>query len=259
VPSSVFDAVAQAFKDLLLLDPNDELIRRRGKIEVEALGTRLRLYDLSDGFQSIMALCSDIMIAMSERWGDMREAEGIVLLDEIEVHLHPRWKIEIVERLRRVFPRVAFVVTTHDPLCLKGLHDGEITLLERTDEDHIVAQQGLPSVNHLRADQILTSPLFGLSTTRGTLARDSQQRYVELLSRPIRTEAEEREFEQLRATMSPTLVTGETPVQRQVEDALYTTLLSMNTGKRELAVSDKDSLSPEVRAEMKRQLSQLLG
>ena len=53
----------------------------------------------------------------------------MVLLDEIEVHLHPRWQIGIVEALRHAFPRVRFIASTHSPLCLHGLEREEIRKL----------------------------------------------------------------------------------------------------------------------------------
>ena len=82
-------------------------------------------------------------------------------------------KSRLSSGFRRCFPRVSFSVTTHDPLCLKGLHDGEIVVLRRDEVDRIVAVTGLPSVEDLRVDQILTSEMFGLRATRGAWGRHS--------------------------------------------------------------------------------------
>ncbi len=111
-----FNRVALSLKDLMMFDPDDRIVRRGGELKVELFHASLLLRELSDGFQSVVAMACDIMISLMTRWRSIDAGEAIVLLDEIEAHLHPSWKIEIVERLRRCFPRVSFIATTHDPL-----------------------------------------------------------------------------------------------------------------------------------------------
>lgn len=95
----------------------------------------------------------------------MSEAEGTVLLDELELHLHPVWKVKIVEKLRTLFPRVRFVITTHDPLCLRGLNRRESHLFSRDpDDDHVTALD-LDLRPGMNADELLTGGWFGLGTT----------------------------------------------------------------------------------------------
>jgi predicted ATP-binding protein involved in virulence len=88
----------------------------------------------------------------------------MVLLDELEVHLHPEWKMNVVSDLRSMFPHLQFVVTTHDPLCLRGLERGEIHLLRRDELDEVVVEQ-IDVPPGLDADEILTGQWFGLTTT----------------------------------------------------------------------------------------------
>jgi hypothetical protein len=57
---------------------------------------------------------------------------GVVLIDEIDAHLHPRWQMQVVTTLRTLFPRMTFVATTHNPLALVGARDGE----GRVDDAH---------------------------------------------------------------------------------------------------------------------------
>jgi uncharacterized protein (TIGR02646 family) len=258
-----FDQIALALKDLLLLGQDDFLDRENGTVCANIFGSAVSLRELSDGFQSVVALCCDIMISMSERWPSMQDAEGIVLIDEIEVHLHPTWKIQIVERLRRVFPRVGFLVTTHDPLCLRGLSEGEIAILERNDEGRIVARTNIPPIDHLRADQIL-SLLFGLSTTRGSATVGMIARYSDLLGKGERTAEEQIEFEDLRARLSGSIASGETPAQREVEQAIRTTLAQMQPQPQMTTMTRSgenifSALTPDLEAELKRQLTELLS
>src|SRR5262249_5578732 len=142
-------------------------------------------------------MVADIAFCVFEKWGSIKVAEAIVLLDEIEVHLHPRWKMTIVERLRRCFPRLSFIVTTHDPLCLRGLRKNEIMVLRRDAAGAISPLTDIPDLDGFRADQLLTSPLFDLVTTRGPRTEADRARYGELLEKKQRSPSEEAEYREL--------------------------------------------------------------
>ena len=165
-----FEYSARAIRKLLQHEGQGELRRRRGKqaavkLVFDSLNISSTLEHLSDGYQSIVALAADIMEVMLDHWDAVEDAEGIVLIDEIDAHLHPRWKIEILELLRNVFPRVQFILTTHDPLCLVGSLPGEVHVLRRDTQSRqiVVQQKDIPRGR--TADQILTGFWFGLSST----------------------------------------------------------------------------------------------
>ena len=224
VTRNSFLTVERALQELLMLQPNARFSRTRGVVKVKTVDGPVTLHDLSDGFQSVVAMCVDIMISMVERWKDMQVAEGIVLLDEIEGHLHPSWKIEIVERLRRCFPRVTFLATTHDPLCLKGLNDSEIVVLRRDESNRVRISTEVPEIEDLRADQILTSPhLFGLRSTIGKTPQ-AIDRYSELMKKRKKSEQDELEIEQLRLQLNKLFSSAETPLERQIENAVQQVL-----------------------------------
>lgn len=254
-----FLMVAEALKDLLMLEDTAQVERRKGEVAIKVLGDYLCLHQLSDGFQSVVALCTDIMISLLERWGDMHLAEGIVLLDEIEVHLHPSWKIEIVQRLRRTFPRVAFLTTTHDPLCLKGLHTGEIVVLRRNERNRIYAMTDVPSVEDLRADQILTSTLFDLRSTRGKTPQIIN-RYTELLSKRRLTATEKQELEQVREQVENLVGPAGDTVQQLAQQALSNTLMQeADAGPVTIRPERLADLRPDLEFEIKKELTRLLA
>jgi uncharacterized protein (TIGR02646 family) len=159
-----FASAALSLKDLLRIPKDVWLHRDRGRVVVPLNGVKVMLDELSAGYESILVLAVDVMSAVHGTQYDMSLTAGIVLLDEIDAHLHPRWKMEIVPALRRCFPNIQFVVTTHEPLCLRGLEDNEIALMRREGRD-IVVEDDLPSPVGLRVDQLLTSSLFGLHST----------------------------------------------------------------------------------------------
>jgi hypothetical protein len=110
-------------------------------------------------------------------------AEGIILIDEIGIHLHPRWKMQVVSSLRRAFPKLQFFVTTHEPLCLRGLLVKETFVLVRNEFNDIVSINDLPDPSELRIDQILTSEFFGLKSALDPETERVFEEYYELLAK----------------------------------------------------------------------------
>ncbi len=104
-------------------------------------GTKVDAIDLPDGFRSTVAWLADLCAAWHEsapsntaRLTDPSQITGIVLLDEIDLHLHPSLSRSIVPALRRALPRVQFVVSTHSPLILSSFDRSELIVLEANEE-----------------------------------------------------------------------------------------------------------------------------
>lgn len=92
---------------------------------------------LSDGQRGVLGLVADIVlraIDLNPHLEDMvvSETAGVVLIDELDLHLHPSWQRRIVEDLRRTFPKIQFVVTTHSPFIIQSLRPGELINLNQT-------------------------------------------------------------------------------------------------------------------------------
>lgn len=163
-----FAQVTRSLHGLLALEPHNEIVRdaKRGQIFISYGKQRDPFSEMSDGYQSMLVLTCDAMRTMLSLWASPEQAEGIVIIDEIGTHLHPRWRMRITAALRGVLPRVQFLVSTHDPLCLRGLEDGEITVINRNDAGDVVTLTDLPSVKGMRVDQLLTSEHFGLGSAQ---------------------------------------------------------------------------------------------
>jgi hypothetical protein len=139
---------------------------------------------------------------------DMRDLSGIVLLDEIGTNLHPRWRMAIVDRLGRTFPRIQFIASTHEPLCLRGLGAGEVSVLKR-DRACVRLADSLPSPAGLRVDQLLTSDFFGLHTTIDPDVERDFEIYYDLPAREKSLSSAEREkLEEVRSQLPQTTVLG---------------------------------------------------
>lgn len=160
-----FDTVAATLRIILSLNDDDEIIRDRNQLAVRANGRVTPIHALSEGYKSLFIMSVDIMRELMSRWPDIELAQAVVLIDEIETHLHPRWKMRIMSSLRRAFPNVQFIATTHDPLCLRGMNNGEVVVLDRDAEANIYAIEDLPDIHGMTVEQLLTSDYFGLSST----------------------------------------------------------------------------------------------
>lgn len=221
-----FFAAARALREVLMLDDEDDFERDTdpktpGQIYIWQNGQRVAMKDLSVGFKSIIAMVTDIIREMLYHFDNLEFASGVVFVDEIETHLHPRWKMRIMTLLRRAFPKVQFIVTTHDPLCLQGMYDGEVFVLHRAPEtDHVEPVSDLPSIRGMRAEQILTSEFFGLgSTDPETDARLARYNYLAAQIEDL-TKTEQSELERLRTQLDDGMVLGTTLREQAYAEAL---------------------------------------
>jgi energy-coupling factor transporter ATP-binding protein EcfA2 len=168
------------------------------EMQIDASGKKSRtpLGNVSSGFRTILALTCDMMRWLMDRsvnpgFVSLISAEGIVLIDEVEAHLHPRWKIQIMKGLRTALPAMTFIVTTHDPLCLRGMRDGEVVVLSKVADQRpgssipvmVDRLTALPKVATLTIEQLLTSDLFSLFSTDDPRTEESLARLGDYLSK----------------------------------------------------------------------------
>ena len=121
-------------------------------------GRSLHIRDLSAGTQGtflwIWALC--MKMARHYRWKDGWENEpAILLIDEIENHLHPTWQRRVIPALLKHFPRLQIFATTHSPFVIAGLKAGQVHLLSRNDRGNVVASTNEQDIIGWTADEVL--------------------------------------------------------------------------------------------------------
>lgn len=119
------------------LDPLRLLVSKQGQI--------LDLTQMSDGERSLLAMMIDLcrrLVLANPELDDPLQGTGVVLIDEVELHLHPQWQRGIVEKLRRTFPRMQFILTTHSPFVVQTLRPGELRLLGENLDDEALQDPG---------------------------------------------------------------------------------------------------------------------
>src|ERR1700752_593660 len=222
-PPTRFYYVEESLKRLMMLKAGDHLSKTNdGRIQVKAFGgSTVYLEDLSAGYQSVVALSTDIMSVLLELWDSVSVAEGIVLIDEIDAHLHPRWKMQIVERLRKTFPRVQFFVTSHEPLSLRGLNQKEVAVMTRSARGRVsMMTDELPNPKALRVDQLLPSEYFGLSSTLSPELEVEFNEYYALLAIRKRTPKQEERVKDLKTKLDQLRLMGDTPRERMMYEVI---------------------------------------
>lgn len=216
---------AKLLQVMMLDDPQNRILTDASGLSVAGPWGTLPLESLSDGYRSTTHWIADFVgwAIMAGRFGESREIGGILLIDELEQHLHPRWQRYLLSRLSRQFPETQIIATTHTPLLASGLADvpdATLIRLHRADGNAVVARMVDPrSLRGQRADQVLTSEAFGLWTSRSPCSVDDLERFQELDARK-RTADEEQEWSRLRTQVDRSLTLGETPYQREVERAV---------------------------------------
>lgn len=124
----------------------------------------IRLRDLGYGYQTMLAWVLDLVRRMFERYPEspnpIREP-AIVLVDEIDLHLHPEWQRKIIAHLTQYFPKTQFIVTAHSPLVVQSAEKINLVLLEK-EGDHVnITQKKIQTYKGWTLEEILTE-LMGL-------------------------------------------------------------------------------------------------
>lgn len=133
---------------------------------------KLSYSQLSSGTKSILTLVSDIIIRFYDQQPeiyDPSQFKGVVLIDEIDLHLHPQAQIELVQSLHSVFPGIQFIVTTHSPMPLLGAPKNSVIYtmanVQVNKSDHLGVNRlrrldDIVNISRLLPNSLLTSPIF---------------------------------------------------------------------------------------------------
>ena len=156
------------------------------------------LSGLSLGYQTTLAWVLDLAIRLNECYPESDNPltePAIVIVDEIDLHLHPRWQRQIVAYLTQHFPNTQFIATAHSPLMVQSVTNANLVVLQQK-EGQVVIENRPHFVEGWRADQILTSELFGVHSRSPRIEKLINERY-KLLDKQKRTQLEEQRLQAL--------------------------------------------------------------
>ncbi len=191
-----------------------ERVSSKGVHFKDGTGCDIEVDDLSDGYRSILSMTFELIRQMSNAYTgtDIFSTNrtqiivpGVVLIDEVDAHLHPSWQRQIGHWFRRHFPKVQFIVTTHSPLVCQAA--STVFVLPNPGSQGSGSFVTGTDLDRLRYGNILeaySTEAFGSSATRSQESQQRMERLAELnieeMSREL-TQEERKEQEQLRATL----------------------------------------------------------
>ena len=178
---------------LLPDDANVTQVTSEGLWVTTSNGPTLPMSALSDGYRSVAALVLDILKQLSEHFGEVLtttteggavtvENEGVVLIDEIDVHLHVEWQQRIGFWMKRHFPNLQFIVTTHSPFICQAADIGGLVRLPAPGEvrsAEILVGDRYNAVVNGSADEAILTDLFGLETPLSSRSVDLRREITE--------------------------------------------------------------------------------
>lgn len=177
--------------------------------------------ELGFGMQSTLAWVVDLAVRMMTAYPDSPHPlsePAVCLVDEIDLHLHPRWQRVLLQQLSARFPNVQFVATAHSPLIVQAAPDANVVVLRR-DGERVVIDRAPESVRHWRVDQILTSDLFGLPSARPAALDGLIEERERLLAKEKPSARDTSRLAALRAEIGAHPA-GESPTLLEAEELL---------------------------------------
>lgn len=162
-------------------------------------GLKVPFTALSDGYRAFLGWVGDLLyhVCMTAPKGRMLyENKGIVMVDEIDLHLHPKWQMTVLQTLAGELPNIQFIVTSHSPLVVGSLEWMNIIVMRPGPKQSSKAERIEWGVHGLDADQILLTDFFGMDSTRAP-GRKRTLKELSLKARDGDTEAAKELLEQM--------------------------------------------------------------
>lgn len=173
-----YGAVVALFKQIIPTLGEIEIDEKTYKVwykEQDENGTvlpeKLSFGQLASGYQNIIAMIGDMILNLmdnNDKVNEIKDLKGIVLIDEIELYLHPKWQRRLPSLLSELFPKVLFIASTHSPIPLLGAPENSVFLkVNRTVEEGVTVERLdilEKEIKNLLPNTVLSSPIFGLET-----------------------------------------------------------------------------------------------
>ena len=195
---------------------------RTGGVIAKTFTGQVPLSQLSLGYRSTTGWIVDLAWRLLNHFPDSLrplEEPAVVIIDEIDLHLHPLWQLTIMRDLSNLFPATQFIASSHSPLVVQVARRAKLALLSK-EEGQVKIDNDQEVPGDLRVDQILTDVLFRVPSSRSP---EVQQLFVEraaLLGKAVRTADEEIQLQEVRRRIGE-LHTEEDPEDRAAMDLIH--------------------------------------
>ncbi len=138
---------------------------------------------LSEGYKTTLIWLSDLLSRLIENSPEVEELadfKAIVLIDEVDLYLHPKWKYDFMYKLRQIFPKIQFIMTTHSLVTILGASEDAIFYKVYKEDGETKVSEKIDDISYYTSDILMSSPLFNLQsiTSRSYNDRLSNDDYV---------------------------------------------------------------------------------
>lgn len=178
--------VKEALHDFLPGISFNSIDKEKKQVLFQTVDGVIPLDQLSDGYQNMAAWIGDLLFRITETFKDYvkpLEARGLLLIDEVDLHLHPKWQRRLLNFVGNKLPNFQVVATTHSPLTAQQADAGELFALKRNDNDVVEIIQFVGSPKSLLVNQLLMAPVFGLETDESYEVQQAKEEYEFLKSK----------------------------------------------------------------------------
>jgi predicted ATP-binding protein involved in virulence len=255
--ASLSAALVEFFEVIRELTPGVELQLEsidiaRKKVMVKTQDGVIPIDYVSQGTTSLIGWIGVLwrrLLDMGGKQQSARATHALVLIDEIDAHMHPKWQQTLPVDIRRLFPSLQVFATTHSPLIVPSLEPGEVFSLTRSpDHNKIDVEKINEDFKGYRADQILTSRLFRLLTSRDKRTHDELMEYTQLAVETSLDKTRQKRLEELTKKLK---VRQPLPWEREEARQTYELIKDALTEKiEEMDFDDRGRILDEVKAQL---------
>jgi len=121
---------------------------------------------LSAGYKGVITIICDMLVRLSENQPfvtEIKDFQGVVLIDEVELHLHPKWEYNFMTKIREIFPNIQFIITTHSPTVILGASKEAVFYKIYKDEGNVCISNQIKNEGYTN-NSLISSPIFDLKT-----------------------------------------------------------------------------------------------
>lgn len=212
---------------------------------------------VSQGTSSLMGWVGVLLRRLFDLYGSgekPREQPALVLIDEIDAHMHPEWQRQLIPKIRELFPNLQVIATTHSPLLVPSLKNNEIIRLRREPGvKGITVDVPQYDLREYPTNQILTSPLFDLDTSLPPRAAAILDRYKELTAKDELTDEEKSELDRLAMELNIRLPT---PKEQAAARVAYNMIRkAMGEKLLEIPLESRDAINKEIKVQLEEMIT----
>lgn len=201
--SGGLDIIRKVFNDFL---PNTKFIgidRKTRRLMLETADGIIPFEALSDGYQNVAAWIGDMLYRINDIFYDRKDplkTRGVLLIDEIALHLHPMWQRRILAFIQKTLPNMQLIATTHSPFIAQQAGKGELFTLERIEKTlQIDCFSGNPQ--ELLLHQLIMSDVFGMQTDESIYVEKLRTDRDKLLNRKRRSTTDNKSLKKLEISL----------------------------------------------------------